>query len=112
MFQLWVDEDGDGCDARNEVLIAEAQPKSSGGAGCTLSEGAWRCRYDGVVTSKPTSFDIDHMVPLNEVWQSGAWAWSPASAISMSSTLATRRTGSASCWPPDLCCTCSPAATS
>jgi uncharacterized protein DUF1524/excalibur calcium-binding domain-containing protein len=78
LFSLWSDADGDGCDARAEVLIAEATTRPRVGAGCALSGGRWRSKYDGVTTSNPSSFDIDHMVPLNEAWQSGAWRWSAA----------------------------------
>ena len=77
MFSLWSDE-GNGCDARDEVLIAEARTAPRVGAGCALSGGTWRSRYDGLSTGDASSFDIDHMVPLNEAWQSGAWSWSAA----------------------------------
>jgi hypothetical protein len=76
-FTLWTDADGDGCDARDEVLVAEAGTKPPSG-GCSLSGGVWRSKYDGLVTRDASTFDIDHMVPLNEAWQSGAWSWSAA----------------------------------
>ena len=76
LFHHWIDADGDGCDTRDEVLIAESvttvqvsQP------GCTLSGGQWVSLYDGVQTTDPSTFDIDHMVPLAEAWDSGAWNW-------------------------------------
>ena len=31
--------------------------------------------YDGVVTTNPSTFDIDHVVPLHEAWVSGARSW-------------------------------------
>lgn len=77
-FTLWSDADGDGCDARDEVLIKEAITKPRVGSGCALRGGRWFSKYDGVRTTDSSSFDIDHMVPLNEAWQSGAWAWSSA----------------------------------
>jgi hypothetical protein len=75
-FPMWADVDHDGCDTRDEVLMAEARGEVSVHAGCDLRGGTWRSRYDGISTSDPSSFDIDHMVPLNEAWQSGAWRWS------------------------------------
>lgn len=74
-FTQWVDADGDGCDTRDEVLISEAVEDPSVRSGCDLSGGNWRSKYDGATTTDPSTFDIDHLVPLNEAWQSGAWKW-------------------------------------
>ena len=68
-------DSGDGCDARREVLIAESQTPVSVGGGCSLSGGQWYSAFDGVVTTDPSSFDVDHFVPLKEAWDSGAHAW-------------------------------------
>ncbi|WP_420446040.1 GmrSD restriction endonuclease domain-containing protein [Candidatus Poriferisodalis sp.] len=76
LFKHWVDADGDGCDARREVLIAEAVAAPSVGARCSLSGGEWLSRYDGKTASgNGSSFDVDHMVPLAEAWESGARNW-------------------------------------
>lgn len=75
-FKHWVDADGDGCDTRDEVLIAEAVTAPTVSAGCALTGGSWRSAYDGITTTDPGSFDIDHLVPLKEAWVSGAYAWS------------------------------------
>jgi hypothetical protein len=64
------------CDARDMVLIAESRTAVTIGADCALSGGSWRSLYDGVTTTDPGSFDIDHMVPLKEAWISGAFRWS------------------------------------
>jgi Protein of unknown function (DUF1524) len=79
-FTLWIDADHDGCDTREEVLIAEAarRPTISSGSGCSLTGGRWVSKYDGLSVTNPSGFDIDHLVPLNEAWQSGAWKWSSA----------------------------------
>ena len=77
-FTLWIDADHDGCDTRDVVLIAEAIKKPHVGAGCALTGGRWVSKYDGVSVTNPSGFDIDHLVPLNETWQSGAWAWNAA----------------------------------
>ena len=76
LFRHWVDADGDGCDARREVLIAEAVVAPSVGSRCSLSGGEWLSRYDGKTTSgNGSAFDVDHMVPLAEAWESGAHNW-------------------------------------
>ena len=76
LFRHWVDADGDGCDARREVLITEAVIAPVVGSGCSLTGGEWYSVYDGQVTDDPSKFDVDHMVPLKEAWDSGANAWS------------------------------------
>lgn len=73
LFRLWVDADGDGCDTRQEVLLDEAI--SGTRSGCQVAGGTWVSAYDTVRTSSPGTFDIDHMVPLKEAWDSGAWRW-------------------------------------
>jgi hypothetical protein len=78
LFPLWVDADHDGCNTRYEVLIAEAVTAPHVGAACALSGGRWVSKYDGVSTGDPSSLDIDHLVPLAEAWQSGAWRWNTA----------------------------------
>jgi len=55
------------------VLIAERLAGRV--AGCVVTGGRWISSYDGVVTKSPTRFDIDHRVPLEEAWASGAWRW-------------------------------------
>jgi hypothetical protein len=77
LFVHWIDADGDGCTTRNEVLIEESRTTAQVGDGCSVA-GSWRSAYDGVTTTDPGSFDIDHMVPLKETWESGAWGWTKA----------------------------------
>lgn len=76
LFDHWVDADGDRCDARREVLIAEAVSTPRVGTSCSLSGGEWFSVYDGVTeTGTGSGFDVDHVVPLAEAWDSGAYAW-------------------------------------
>jgi hypothetical protein len=74
LFRHWIDADGDGCDTREEVLIAEAVTPPLAGAGCRLTGGAWLSAYDGVEVADASRLDIDHLVPLAEAWDSGAGA--------------------------------------
>lgn len=64
LFRHWVDADGDGCDTRDEVLIAEADVAPTVGSGCSLSGGRWYSYYEGASQTDPSALDIDHMVPL------------------------------------------------
>ena len=76
LFRHWIDADGDGCNTRREVLIAEAKVKPTVTGDCDLVGGEWYSVYDQVTTTDPSSFDIDHFIPLKEAWDSGAYAWS------------------------------------
>ena len=79
LFKHWVDADGDGCDTREEVLITESLTKPQvDGYGCKVVEGDWFSPYEGGTYTQPSDLDIDHMVPLKESWDSGAWNWTAA----------------------------------
>ena len=75
LFRHWIDADGDGCDTRREVLIAESTTPVSVGSGCSLNGGTWVSAFDGVSTTDASKFDVDHFVPLAEAWRSGAHSW-------------------------------------
>jgi hypothetical protein len=68
----------DGCNTRQEVLLAEAVEAPIVGAGCSITGGKWLSYYDGQTVTVAGALDIDHMVPLAEAWDSGASAWSAA----------------------------------
>lgn len=61
---------------RAKVLIEEAITVPQVGPGCVLTGGFWYSYYDTVVDAA-SSLDVDHLVPLAEAWDSGAYAWSP-----------------------------------
>ena len=75
LFPHWKDLDGDGCDARENVLIRDSIVKTTLGSGCKVLVGKWVSPYDGATWTDPADIDIDHVVALNEAWQSGAYAW-------------------------------------
>ena len=76
LFNHWVDEDGDGCDTREEVLIAESRSQAQVDPyGCKVVAGDWFSAYDGLTFSVPSELDIDHVVALAEAWDSGASGW-------------------------------------
>lgn len=73
-FRHWIDADSDGCNTRREVLIQESQVPVSISGNCQVA-GQWLSLFDSVVTTDASSFDVDHMVPLKEAWDSGAHSW-------------------------------------
>lgn len=75
-FRHWVDADGDSCNTREEILIAEStSPAQVDPFGCKVIAGDWYSPYDDVMLSDPSVIDIDHVVPLKEGWDSGAGRW-------------------------------------
>lgn len=84
----WIDTDGDGCDTREEVLIAESiTPAQVDPYGCQVIAGDWVSVYDGEETADPSDFDIDHVVALGEAWRSGASAWTPEQRLTFANHL-------------------------
>lgn len=78
-FEHWIDADGNGCNARYEVLIASSLTMPTINSGCKLEGGSWILAYSGQSATSPTEIEIDHVVALAEAWRSGAWAWTDAS---------------------------------
>jgi len=73
-FKLWDDSDHDCRDTRAEVLVSESKASTTGS--CTIRTGRWVSAYDGLVLTRASELDIDHLVPLAEAWGSGARSWS------------------------------------
>lgn len=78
LFNHWVDEDGDSCDTRREVLKDESLVPVTITGSCTITAGEWFSWFDGTTWTDPGELDIDHLVPLAEAWRSRANLWSPA----------------------------------
>ncbi len=85
----WIDADHDGCDTREEVLIAESiePPVVSRIGGCAVASGRWLDPYTATTYTSPGELDIDHVVPLANAWVSGASTWSPQQRISFANDL-------------------------
>ena len=76
LFRHWIDADRDRCTTRQEVLIAESlTPAQVDAFGCAVIAGDWFSAFDGLTHTDPGDLDIDHLVPLKEAWDSGAYAW-------------------------------------
>lgn len=93
LFNHWLDTDGDGCDAREQVLkrdaigFAQVDPFR-----CFVVEADWVSPYDGRRTSDRTEVDIDHVVALKEAWDSGAWQWDEARRTAFANDTSDART--------------------
>ncbi|MEU6248981.1 HNH endonuclease family protein [Glycomyces sp. NPDC047010] len=76
LFPHWKDEDGNGCDARDDVLVAQDRSGSLTEADCGgAMTGEWVSMYDAETVTASGDLDIDHFVPLKEAWGSGAVDW-------------------------------------
>jgi hypothetical protein len=80
LFKHWSDLDKNGCNTRNDVIIAEALVKPKVEAGCKIVKdtGKWYSVYDGLNVTNFSALDVDHFVPLAEAWDSGANKWDAA----------------------------------
>jgi hypothetical protein len=74
-WRHWEDIDGNGCDARDDVLIATSTVPATLAARCRVVAGSWTSPYDGVRTTDPGQIQIDHLVPLADAHVSGGWRW-------------------------------------
>jgi hypothetical protein len=91
LFPHWIDSDGDGCNTRYEVLIAEATTEPTVGSGCSLSGGRWYSYYNNASYTLPSDLDIDHVVALAEAWDSGARTWTTTKRRSYANDLGDSR---------------------
>lgn len=93
LFPHWLDTDGDGCNAREQVLkrdsvtLPQVDPID-----CFVYAGDWISPYDGMRIADRSAVDIDHVVALKEAWDSGAWAWSTAMRTAFANDTTDRRT--------------------
>ena len=77
-WKQWTDADRDCQDARNEVLIAESRTSVAyrSDRKCRVAAGEWLAPYTNTIVTDPSRLDVDHMVPLGNAHDSGAWQWS------------------------------------
>ena len=77
-YSHWIDADGDCQDTRVEVLVAENIGTISylTGSSCKVVTGSWYDPFTDTTFSTASRLDVDHMVPLKEAHESGAYLWS------------------------------------
>ena len=82
--RAWLDVDHNGCDTRNDILRRDltAILTRTGTNGCVVIAGRLRDRYTGttIAFSKAHAIavQIDHVVPLHDAWELGAYRWTQA----------------------------------
>src|SRR5689334_14349576 len=62
-FPHWRDVDGDGCDAREELLLRTGTHVRRGPR-CAIRSGLWRDAYSRTVLRRPGQLAVDQLVPL------------------------------------------------
>jgi hypothetical protein len=78
LYRHWIDDDGDCQDTRVEVLIRDSDARAlslRGPNNCIVRGGKWSDPYSGQTFRNPRGLDVDHVVPLKNAHESGAWAW-------------------------------------
>ena len=121
LFGDWADPDGNGCDARNDVLARDLTNKffGTGRDKCLVLSGTLVDPYSGkkidFTRGQGTSalVPIDHVVAVSDAWQKGAFKWDAAKRINFYNDplnlMATQRSlnsqkgdGDAATWLPPL----------
>jgi hypothetical protein len=121
LFGDWADPDGNGCDARNDVLARDLTNKvfGTGSDRCLVLSGTLIDPYSGkkidFMRGQGTStlVPIDHVVAVSDAWQKGAFKWDATKRINFYNDplnlMATQRAlnsqkkdGDAATWLPPL----------
>jgi hypothetical protein len=85
LFPTWDTISGT-CNTRETVLKRDGTGVVVDSA-CAATSGKWYSPYDGATWTAASDVDIDHVVPLKNAWESGAWAWTTAKRESYANDL-------------------------
>ena len=79
-YPHWIDLVQDCQNTRHEVLVEESTVpvEFKSNKKCRVVTGNWWDSFTGKKFNDPGKLDIDHLVPLKEAHQSGAYAWDQA----------------------------------
>lgn len=92
-FGDWISQ-GDGCDTRAVVLKTESLRPTTQNQYCTVKTGRWYSFYNAryYTNAYGGAVQIDHVVPVENAWVSGAWRWSHATRVRYYNDLGDKRT--------------------
>lgn len=75
-WKHWSDLDGNGCDSREDVLIASGSGVVSDPGTCKITAGSWVEPYANITITDSSKIDIDHVVALSYAAANGGQALS------------------------------------
>jgi hypothetical protein len=92
-FGDWI-EQGGGCDTRAVVLKTESLKATTQNSYCTVEKGRWFSYYNALYYTNAYggAVQIDHTVPVENVWISGAWRWTHGTRVRYYNDLEDSRT--------------------
>jgi hypothetical protein len=90
-FGDWISQ-GEGCDTRAVVLKVESLKPTTQNPNCTIETGKWFSYYNATTYKLASELQIDHTVPVQNVWVSGAWRWDKATRVRYYNDLKDTRT--------------------
>lgn len=67
-----------GCDTEHQALVKWSSPTPTEAGPCHIVSGQWIIFYNGTELTNPADVMIEHLVPLEDAWYSGAWEWTAA----------------------------------
>jgi hypothetical protein len=121
LFGGWADPDGNGCDARNDVLARDLTTKvfGTGRDKCLVLSGTLVDPYSGKKIDftrgqgTSTLVPIDHVVAVSDAWQKGAFKWDAVTRVqfyndplnlkaTQQSLNSQKKDGDAATWLPPL----------
>jgi hypothetical protein len=81
-FGDWITQYGE-CDTRAVVLIKESLKPVTKNSYCTVSKGKWYSYYNATYyyNAYGGKVQIDHTVPVENTWISGAWRWTKKTRV-------------------------------
>lgn len=85
LFPHWITISGS-CDTRETILKRDGSSVVTNSS-CSATSGSWYSPYDGATWSAASDVDIDHLIPLAEAWDSGAYNWTTSKRQSLANDL-------------------------